>query len=203
MVARFKPWIGTKYRQSPVRILLLGEAHYGKGVHDTAYTIRLVAKHQGSEVAKPKGVRFLSKASALIAGDRLRPSLRAGFWDDLAYCNFVGDFAAETAGKAPSKKQLRDGAARYPDLLRDIKPHIIFVCGFRLWSAMECYLSFDRLPKKREYRTGSIRGRPHFGCMHPSTSVEHAVWGRSFLEFVEDQNLGEKFKNMQANWTRT
>ncbi|WP_296704414.1 hypothetical protein [Thiocapsa sp. UBA6158] len=185
------PWLGKKFRDSKIKILILGESHYGVDQDQHLnFTTDLVQIHLSR-----KNIRFLTKVAKLVAAGEIAPSQRDIFWDDIAYTNFIGEIAAAKAREAPSTDLFKRWAPQYRETLAAIAPDVVYVCGFRLWDAMA-----RLLPTTREGTRGAVYEVPHFISYHPSTSVDYRQWSRSFFEFLRTERQADKYSAARKVW---
>lgn len=131
---RFQPWIGERYAEAELyglRILLLGESHYGKGDEDSAFTRRVVKKW-GQE----KRHRFFTITARFILrqgqGNRLSSAQRREFWDKVAFYNYVQEIVGKKARIRPTREMWKRSEQSYYKVLHDLKPDLVVVLGKQL-----------------------------------------------------------------------
>jgi hypothetical protein len=129
----FDPWVGKRYTSEGirgVRLLILGESHYGTaGAERRTFTADMV-RRLGQEGRR----RFFSAAQRLVVGGqgRLSAAERAGFWERVAFYNYVQSFPGPRARCRPTPEMW--SAAREPFLhtLAEVAPRVLLVLGREL-----------------------------------------------------------------------
>jgi hypothetical protein len=97
----FDPWIGSRYATDGIkgiRLLILGEAHYGTGEAErqkthTTEIVRLLAQKSR--------FRFFTATQRLVSGGRgwLSDQERVEFWERVAFYNYIQSFPGPTLGR--------------------------------------------------------------------------------------------------------
>lgn len=131
----FEPWVGERYWDeglSGVRVLILGEAHYGEAGDETPeYTIETVR-----EWGKQSRLRFFTMVQMLIlgieSGETISDDQRAEFWDRVAFANFVQRFPGSEPRYRPTEAMWSEGATALTGILNEIKPHMVVALGMEL-----------------------------------------------------------------------
>jgi len=137
----FQPWVGSRYRDRPVRLLLLGESHYGGDESrepDANSTSRVVAEWKSGGWA----VRYLTTAARLVTGKERWEIDKASDLEDIAFYNFVQVNVGDLRNR-PTWAQFQASAAPFKMVLRQIDPTHVLATGKGLWDAMP---DFDRGP---------------------------------------------------------
>src|SRR5689334_22855548 len=82
-----EPWIGQSYRTSPIRLLLLGKAHYGvlESEDSSQFTHQLLSRIRSGAVQEP----FFTKTAKLIAAASGAFAATSAFWDQVAFANYI------------------------------------------------------------------------------------------------------------------
>jgi len=137
----FKTWIGNDYQTKPLfgkRILILGESHYGDGAKNKS--IQLIEETINGNFLHPfytkLALSFLSEKNAC----ELTLERKQFFWNAVTYNNFVQTHLEGTR-QAPTAEMWEAGREAFYELLAEIKPNFVLVCGYRLWK---------QLPKKHQ-----------------------------------------------------
>ncbi|BCB07912.1 hypothetical protein HHSLTHF2_18020 [Vreelandella venusta] len=130
----FKPWIGDNYSTSElgVRILILGESHYGdQGDEHEDFTIDVV-KMWGKE----KRLAFFTKIAKTIlnynASDFLSDNEKATLWENVAFYNYVQAIVGEGARVRPSDDMWAKSAPALQEVIEKLDPQVIIVLGKEL-----------------------------------------------------------------------
>ena len=137
----FHPWVGARYgrdnRFGGVRLLVLGESHYGSGEEDHD-TTQDVVRRWGQELPEVRGnehrhLGFFTKTSKLLRRDPewLTQPDREAIWDDVAFYNFVQTFV-DGPRNEPAIAQWCDGQKPLDTVLSTLKPSAVLVLGKRL-----------------------------------------------------------------------
>lgn len=128
----FQPWVGSRFIGGDVRVLLLGESHYGEPHEDTAQsTIHVVDQWKTREWT----VRYLTTAARLMTGKEARQIDRATDLETIAFYNFI-QVGMETVKRRPSWAQFQASAPAFKAALQQLDPTHILATGAGLWNAM-------------------------------------------------------------------
>lgn len=133
----FLPFVGDKYRDSRygVRLLVLGESHYG-GEEDDApdFTQMVIRKY-----AYTPGLPFFSKLTNVLRGHTDWPTEeeRREAWRHVAFYNFVQEFVGNDSRIAPTPAMWREAQAPFVEVVRQLEPDVILVLGVRLWNNVD------------------------------------------------------------------
>ena len=130
----FDPWVGSKYFSEGfdgVRILILGESHYGTAGEESPSFTRKIVKEWGQE----KRFRFFTMTQKLVSGigpGRISDESRAGFWEHVAFYNFVQSFVAEKARVRPTDEMWSVACDALLVTVKELKPVLIIALGLEL-----------------------------------------------------------------------
>ncbi|MET3891055.1 hypothetical protein ABIE41_002131 [Bosea sp. OAE506] len=130
----FEPWVGSRYRDQPVRLLLLGESHYGGDETrdpEPGSTNRVVAEWKSGGWA----VRYLTTAARLITGKERWQIDKAADLEGIAFYNFVQVNVGDLRNR-PTWAQFQASAPAFKMVLRQIDPTHVLATGKGLWDAM-------------------------------------------------------------------
>lgn len=128
----FRPWVGSRFIDGGVRILLLGESHYGEPHADAAQsTIHVV------EQWKTRGwpVRYLTTAARLMTGKQAGQIDRSNDLEAIAFYNFI-QVGMDTIRRRPSWAQFQASRPAFQAVLQQLDPTHILATGAGLWNAM-------------------------------------------------------------------
>lgn len=131
----FDPWVGKKYwleGLSGVRVLLLGESHYGDaGTESPTFTAEIV-----KEWAQSKRSRFFTVVQKLVLGlgasDWVSDEQRSEFWERVAFYNFVQAFSGGEPRVRPSAQMWSAAAKPFLATVEELKPQVLVVLGYEL-----------------------------------------------------------------------
>jgi len=126
----FVPWIGKNYEKdgldgSGLRVMLLGESHYGPTHHARREVTPEVTRWLGQSTRKAFYTRM---AYAVLNETWLTMEERAAFFEDVCLYNFVQEFLPDV-GDRPTDAQWRSAAKVLPGVVDVLKPDVIVVFG--------------------------------------------------------------------------
>ena len=133
----FQPWVGSRYRDEPVRLLLLGESHYGgdeTGDVEPGSTQRVVANWKDGTWA----IRYLTTAARLLTGKERWEIDKASDLERIAFYNFVQVNMGAIRNR-PRWAQFRASDAAFKAVLQQIDPTHVLATGTGLWNAMPAF----------------------------------------------------------------
>lgn len=170
----FEPWVGSRYRTeglSGVRILVLGESHYGDpGTEYRELTIEVVR-----EWGQQKRLRFFKIAQKLICGladgQWVSDQQRAEFWERVAFYNFVQSFPGPLPRYRPTADMWLAAVDPFNATVREFAPSVVVVLGFEL---------FERVPRSQLPRVLHL-----VRCQHPSSAgFRYQPWASSIQDAI-------------------
>lgn len=130
----FQPWVGPHYHQSPLfgmRILVLGESHYGDEDEPSDFTARMV-----QEYAIDSRLAFFTKITKLLLGldasNDLSDEARKQCWENIAFYNFVQVMVGYTSRKRPTAEMWQAAKAPFQQVVAQLQPDLILVLGKKL-----------------------------------------------------------------------
>ena len=132
---KFDPWIGSRYTDGigGVRLLILGEAHYGTDEEkcDQTHTTEIIRK-----LGQQGRFRFHSVVQRLVTGGRgwLSAADRAEFWEKVAFYNFIQSFPGPKSRVRPTAEMWLTARQPFLQTLQEIAPQLILVLGHQLSS---------------------------------------------------------------------
>jgi hypothetical protein len=130
----FDPWVGQHYLTkgvSGVRVMVLGESHYGTAGTESAGFTQSVVR----DIGQQRRHRFFTTVQKLILGlgpGWLSPESRAEFWETVAFYNFVQTFVGHEARMRPTEAMWQAGAKPFLQTLEELKPDFLLVLGKEL-----------------------------------------------------------------------
>lgn len=133
----FMPFVGEKYHNSRygVRVLVLGESHYGAGEDCSPdFTQKVV-----EQCAYESGTPFFSKLTNVLRGRTDWPTEeeRRETWQHVAFYNFVQEFVGGGSRIAPTREMWQASQAPFLEVVRTLEPDVILVLGARLWQKVD------------------------------------------------------------------
>lgn len=160
---RFNTHIGDLYGVKdnplgPLKVLLVGMAHYIKGSQATQKWSRdnndltkIMVRLHRSGGAKMRFFQTVEKTLGEAFLQGLYPPKEYGkVWDLIAYHSFYQDLLAPRA--KPDKKTLENSAQVLQDVIDELQPHVILVMAKMVWANMLKYtvLPIDWRPRGLE-----------------------------------------------------
>lgn len=131
---RFHPWVGSRYRSGGPwkrRLLVLGESHYsGNKREPRTLTQDLTLGYIHGRHSHP----FWTRTAQVVTGEPVDRLDRSGFWNSVAFHNYVQEIVARSPRRAPTADAWRRSEQPFHEVLRALKPDVILVLGVRLWS---------------------------------------------------------------------
>lgn len=143
---RFKPFIGKEYEKQEFKILILGESHYLNDLDFTDYLngekkVELITNNVVNEYLNYKKTgRFyarwmntFTKFTNVLNGKKSSIKETVEFWQASSFYNYV---QAPTKGPriSPTKEEFRQSFDALSEVVKQIKPNMIFIWGDRLWN---------------------------------------------------------------------
>ncbi|WP_370621706.1 hypothetical protein NMD10_27700 (plasmid) [Citrobacter portucalensis] len=130
---KFLPWVGERYHSSRygVRVLVLGESHYGVQEDYTPdFTRDVVNGH-----AFQSGFRFFTMITTLLRGSPgcADEEERREAWQHVAFYNYVQEFVGDAGRIRPTRAMWRDAAAALEEVVTELRPDVILVLGYQMW----------------------------------------------------------------------
>lgn len=133
----FEPWEGSKYRSGGlegVRVLILGESHYGDvGTESAACTIETV-----KDLGQERRNRFFTVTQKLVSGinpeEWVPDKTRVEFWESVAFYNYVQSFPGDKSRMRPTQEMWANAATPLLKTLQELRPQVMVVLGLELQS---------------------------------------------------------------------
>ena len=135
----FHPWIGERYctgGRFGVRVLVLGESHYGEAGKETVdMTKEVVASYtQRAITGQGERLRFFTVIANILRGQRgwIDDEELARVFQDIAFYNFVQSFVGDGPRGDPTFRQWVDAQAPLKTVLQALRPDAVLVLGLEL-----------------------------------------------------------------------
>ncbi|EPJ3803550.1 hypothetical protein OND84_004196 [Morganella morganii] len=175
---RFAPWIGSQYENGflGLRILLVGESHYGDKQHErptvTPEIIKALAlgeRHPRATRKSPRKKHFTLIMSAVKnVRQRFSDAQRREFWNSVAYYNFLQEFISSSR-ILPSPDAWKRGEKAFTEVLTVLAPNLII-----------CF------SKRNGNRVRSLAGRvPVAVVNHPSSGFEYSKVNPIIIKHID------------------
>lgn len=130
MVRRYKPWCGDNYSRPQwrgVRLLLLGESHYGD--EDPNATIKWTKAYIGGGSGS-----FWTRTMQIVTGKHHSALDRESFWHDVAFANYIQEPVGDGPRIRPTEAMWSAAEGAFWQTLRELRPTHLLVLGKALWS---------------------------------------------------------------------
>ncbi len=133
----FKPWVGKEYNNQGlygIKILFLGESHYGTKGNEKEETTINVVKRLG--LCEQKCHRFFTTTAklALLKGskEKISKNERKKLWEQVAFYNYIQEFVADGARKRPSVEMWKSSEEALLNVIKNLEPQLIVILGKEL-----------------------------------------------------------------------
>ena len=130
----FEPWVGAEYWNGGfkgVRLLILGESHYGDAGTEHPQFTKDVVRQWGQQNRLAFFTKIAKLALGRAAGVWITNEERSAFWEQVAFYNFVQKFVPE-ARHRPSPEMWDHACEPFQKVIETLKPHVILVLGQEL-----------------------------------------------------------------------
>lgn len=125
------PWIGKNYGRGSrfgVKLLVLGEAHYGSSEEMTPEFTR--------DVIRDWNHRFFTVIAKVLtgtgAGEEIPRQACEEIRDEIAFYNYIQSFVGNKPGTTPTPDQWKDAHAPFQTVLQKLRPDAVLVLGYEL-----------------------------------------------------------------------
>lgn len=137
----FTPFVGERYDEglvSGVRVLLLGESHYGVASEEPGFgsdcTLYNFEGYTDETCDIDHQHQFFQKLPRIVTRNLAVTQLEsAEAWRRIAFSNFVQEFVGANARMRPTPGQWRQGQAALTVLIERLQPNVVLVLGAQLW----------------------------------------------------------------------
>ena len=139
----FIPWKGAEWglpanALGGTRLMILGESHYCSPEHPEL--VGQCAPEATVEVVEELAIygrhRFFTGLTQIVSGrpkwQMSREEVQA-FWSAIAFANYVPVFVGTGPRIRPTNAMFESGHAAFTNMLADLQPQAIVVCGHALW----------------------------------------------------------------------
>ena len=134
LMRTFSPYIGTRYATDGIggkRLLILGEAHYGKaGAEYKTYTSDVIR----DMAFKKERLPIFARIQHLVLGTRgfLTDTARRDFWERVAFYNFIQVFPGATPKVRPTPTMWSESREPFLQTLAELTPDVLLILGVEL-----------------------------------------------------------------------
>ncbi len=188
----FRPWIGKEWglptnALNGARLLVLGESHYcgspeAIGSCDPDITTEVV-----EELALAGSHRFFTNITQVLTGRKkwqLTSKELAGLWGLVGLLQLHPDVCCCWAARTAKRRDVPTRRGTILQLLTDLKPEAVLVCGFALWWwVLTGWPGFAGDPAKLEFHQlgPALAAR----MMHPSAGFSSNAWRPTILALLD------------------
>lgn len=165
----FEPWVGKQFADGNrfgVRILVLGEAHYGKDCEARATVTIEVIRWLAQSIRHP----FFTKVSKVLLGlgkdTWIDDNARAEVWEQVAFYNYIQGFVGNRARVRPSSEMWERAQGPFFEVLDKLRPQVVLVLGKEL--------AWHLPPIAKDIEICRIQ--------HPATGFSYDRWNPVFAE---------------------
>jgi hypothetical protein len=127
------------------RLLILGESHYTRDLAEVGTTPDGFTTEVVEHFAIRNRHQFFGKLHEIVVGTPRRAHTageKEAFWSTVAFYNWVPvlcdgrPLAAGGAQRRPTPEMFRAGAQPFADVLNELEPDAVIVCGIELWDTV-------------------------------------------------------------------
>ena len=190
---KFHPWVGSKYNDSPRKVLLLGDSHYGEGEPYKECTQDVI---QEWCINRTKPHRFFTGIIWTLFGNTEDLEKKFG---KIAFYNYVQKFMPAPR-ISPSKIDYEAAQKPFIEVLEKLSPNFVVTFGYAMTWHFPCTAEENNWKKDvvndnhdvwvSEFKIGSLN-IPVYSLPHPS--------GRKFnmrIYFQYFSNMGLSIQNL-------
>jgi len=176
---RFTPWIGSKYaagNRFGLRVLVLGESHYGDPQADNTGITPFVVRNYGMPLGG--GPFFAKTVKVLLQMDGtvgLTAKDRAETWEHVAFYNYIQEIVGDGPRQRPTHEMWLAAERPFLEVVEALRPNVVLALGRELERRMPA------LPA--EIAVCSIQ--------HPSTAFSYARWNPRFADALAVARAGD------------
>jgi len=197
----YKPWVGRHFGENrsglvpgnDVRLLVLGESHYGQFEEPHRASIELIeccAIHDAGHA----GRRYITQAGQALAGKHRSEIGDEGFaalWQDVAFYNYIQVGEIEGPRESPADDAFSQSFSAFEEVVTTLRPTHIWVHGHRLWDQLP-YTSYCPRPNP-EFSGKPVRNGIYkfdnllalaFATYHPSAGFSMDRWHEVIEHFL-------------------
>ena len=149
----FDPWVGNEYEETKglfgVKILLLGESHYGTCENESdkkIFTKKVVCSviKEKDKAGNQKKRPFFTKILRLVTLKQVASTeeSREEFWNKVAFYNYIQEFVPKR--RPPTKEMWANACPHFIETIKELEPDVIVVLGVRLKKHLLANLENDK-----------------------------------------------------------
>ncbi len=194
----FRPWVGDNYQESAgvfgKRILALGESHYVDSSNPPEQLPELTIEAIKWQISGEKSYAFFTKITNIFLGKEgtRTPEDKETFWHSVAFANFIQERVGGGPRERPSEEMWDKGRQAFPEMLSELRPHLVVVFGFELWNNLPAseHKGPDIVDVQSDSKTTRFYSHPAgkalaFRMKHPSgQGYVHSDWGPGLKEAI-------------------
>lgn len=182
---KFLPWVGRNYQAGFMgfRTMILGESHYeSKNNPDISKSFNETIESVEEQASGDWSKAFWTKTAAAMIGKKPNKDSKRGFWDSVAFYNYVQEPAGGGPRICPANQSWEISATPFQEVLDEIKPEFIIALGYRLWGRLpdlkgQAGPEISRAPQPKTWIYPHTGGSAYvFNIQHPSSGFSPMFW---------------------------
>jgi hypothetical protein len=144
---KFKPWLGDNYENENIKILILGESHYGNSDENKeTFTQDVIKSWALREEGSIKFFTTIAKVLSDKIDEWLSDDDAKEFWNKVVFYNYIQDFVGQNARIRPTDEMWRQAEKPFNEVLLKYQPDIVVVLGKDLGWYVEQYANdFEKI----------------------------------------------------------
>jgi hypothetical protein len=192
---RIMPWIGTQYLKGywGTRILIVGESHYNNHKRIVGKSLSMLTKDVlvESQFDLDWKSRFLTNIAASFIGHIPDASERSGFWNSVAFYNYIQNASIPRPGTAPTHEMLSTSLEGFKNVISTLRPKLILIFSYRVWDYIFENIEAENStklkclgrPQTKTIKLGNLKCRC-FGIQHASRGYSSTYWNPFIHSFL-------------------
>lgn len=156
--ALFRPWVGERYGSGRVRLLVVGESHYGHPDEDQpGFTSEVIEAWRSGE----KKLRYYTKLAQLLSGCSAKGLNRSEALSEIAFYNYLQVLLEWANNGRAAAAAWKAAEAPYLQILQDLDPTHILVTS---------HGTYERMPAAMNERDEALGGKVLHVCEYSTPS---------------------------------
>lgn len=177
------PWVGKHYDRPSLllhKTLILGESNFTEpDKFNQGLVQACVANDISTDPSEEKDTsgfcRFSTKIRRIIFGSDTTVG-PAGFWQDVAFYNFVQALVGDRSRIRPTQEMWRESVPAFNEIVSRLTPSRVLVLGKANWLNLLSHVEHEKIDEYRAMLTVE-KHRVIAGYVnHPSSSLSYNTW---------------------------
>jgi len=195
---RFKPYVGENYHSQEFKVLVLGESHY---LNDTDYADYVASKQRIELITQNvlndylhykktgegyhRWMNTFTRFANVYADKTLSSAEVLEFWNSISFYNYVQS-PMNASRQSPSGEDFSKSIDAFKQVVKELKPDIVFFWGYRLWNnyPKEYYFEIEGEHRKIYYLKID-RNIPFMVNPHPSSSSFNKSLSKNITDYID------------------